>query len=230
MGRQWWTNPATDWSKDEPAQLLEFLMKVYPSSDEIQRIMNWVTDSSPPGMTALAQQIPAFEPGQFQQAALVAGLLSGSTPLPQEVLIGVLSANPPEPVREAIRAIYLWWGIPGAQTAAVDADTHFLDKQPIDFRRPEAQQLERVLAAAYPTSTEIAVLMVKSGVSPANVASSSRPQTMIHSLLVNASETGQLDKVLESFVSDPSNESFVGNVRTIVGDDWFSTRGLSLGP
>lgn len=40
MGRQWWTNPATDWSKGEPAQLLEFLMKVYPSSDEIQRIMN----------------------------------------------------------------------------------------------------------------------------------------------------------------------------------------------
>jgi hypothetical protein len=40
MGRQWWTNPSTDWSKGEPAQLLEFLMKVYPSSDEIQRIMN----------------------------------------------------------------------------------------------------------------------------------------------------------------------------------------------
>jgi hypothetical protein len=206
---------------DPPAERIESLAAA---------IADWVTDSSPPGMAALAQQIPPFEPGQFQQAALVAGLLSGSTSLPQEVLIGVLSADPPEPVREAIRAIYLWWGIPGAQTAAVDADTHFLDEQPIDFRRPEAQQLERVLAAAYPTSTEIAVLMVKSGVSPANIASSSRPQTMIHSLLVNASETGQLDKVLESFVTDPSNESFVGNVRTIVGEDWFDTRGLSLGP
>jgi hypothetical protein len=40
MGRQWWANQSTDWSKGEPARLLEFLMKVYPSSDEIQRIMN----------------------------------------------------------------------------------------------------------------------------------------------------------------------------------------------
>lgn len=39
MRRQWWTDPATDWSKGKPAQLLEFLMKVYPSADEIQRIM-----------------------------------------------------------------------------------------------------------------------------------------------------------------------------------------------
>lgn len=206
---------------DAPAERIESLAAA---------IADWVTDSSPPDMAALAQQIPPFEPGQFQQAALVAGLLSGSTPLPQEVLIGVLSADPPEPVREAIRAIYLWWGIPGAQTAAVNADTHFLDEQPIDFRRPEAQQLERVLAAAYPTSTDIAVLMLKSGVSPEDIPSSTRPRTMVHGLLVNASETGRLDQVLESVVTDPSNESFVGNVRTIVGEDWFHARGLSLDP
>ncbi len=53
---------------------------------------------------------------------------------------------------------------------------------------------------------------------------------MIHSLLVNASETGQLDQVLESFVTDRRTQSFVGNVRSIVGEDWFQTRGLSLGP
>jgi hypothetical protein len=112
----------------------------------------------------------------------------------------------------------------------VGADTHFLNEQPIDFRRPEAQQLERVLAAAYPTSTDIVVLMRKSGVSPANIASTTSSRTMIHSLLANVSETGQLDQVLESVVTDPSNESFVGNVRTIVGEDWFHARGLSLGP
>jgi hypothetical protein len=54
---------------DAPAERIESLAVA---------IADWVTESSPPSMETLAQQVPPFEPGQFQQADLVAGLLFGS--------------------------------------------------------------------------------------------------------------------------------------------------------
>jgi hypothetical protein len=65
--------------------------------------------------------------------------------------------TPPESVREALRAIYLWWAVeanPASTPQQPQMQPDFLTESPINWERKEIRTLEELMLTAYPTNTD----------------------------------------------------------------------------
>jgi len=114
-------------------------------------------------------------------------------------------AAPPEPVREAIRAVYLWWVAEPAATAppaAAPRPSSFLDEVPLDWTRTEALALEELILTAYPTSTDARLLADRAGLPLDAISWSGSNRRITRELLGTAASTGLLRTVVDVVLTD----------------------------
>jgi hypothetical protein len=124
--------------------------------------------------------------------------------------------EPPEAVREALRAFYLWWGrTPAAMSGEAGGQGHFLD-QPLDFSRAETQQLHRIVVDGYGDPDSLLRLADRAGVNPNSVDLTGSPDAMIRKFLLQASNEEALGHVVERILDDPSAGTLATTLRDLV--------------
>jgi KaiC/GvpD/RAD55 family RecA-like ATPase len=139
-------------------------------------------------------------------------------------------ARPSAEVIEALRLIYLWWGLNPqhdlAEAMAEEPSPHFLDG-PLDLGDSAAQRLVRALAGAYPSPTDRQVLASQIGldVESLNVKSTSGMST--RNLLDQAASLEKLPLLLGQVLSDPKTAAFHGELRDLVGPEWLERHGIA---
>jgi hypothetical protein len=122
--------------------------------------------------------------------------------------------EPPRDVREALRALYLWWGAIPAARDGEQADWAHLFDRPLDFSRPEAQQLHRIVLDGYGNPQSLFSLADRAGIDPRSVDVKGSPDAMVRSFLLQASAKGLLQRVVEVILDDPS----AGTLATVLRD------------
>ncbi|MEO3854059.1 ATP-binding protein [Acrocarpospora sp. B8E8] len=133
---------------------------------------------------------------------------------------------PPEPVRTALRRIYLWWRTPRDRPEAVTGEVHFLAETPLDWSRAEVQGLERILFAAYPTSTHLMSIAARAGldVSAITWGRLGRPA---RDLLSHADAAGMLGPLVAAVLADRSVAAFHSELAQLVGERWLADHMIS---
>jgi cellulose synthase operon protein C len=198
-------------------------------SELVAALTAWDVAQSPPGRLArgLHLRVDSEKRSAIERAwtSGVSGLGTDAGPL-----LGRLwdLEPPPEPVLEATRMIYLWWGVPtapGRRTAAAPR-RHFLADSPIDWARPEILQLEELVLTAYPTGTEARALADRAGLDLAAFSWSSSDRRITRELLGVASRMRRLDDLVEAVLNDPTAISVHASLRSLVGDAWLKERDL----
>jgi hypothetical protein len=136
---------------------------------------------------------------------------------------------PPESVREAIRLIYVWWGVKREKPPpdpGVTSRPHFLAESPIDWSRKETHELEQMVLTAYPTSTELQALADRARIAPEMVSWRSSGRRITREVLGVASRAGRLGDLVQAILEDPSAVSVHDRLRALVGDAWLEARDL----
>jgi hypothetical protein len=95
---------------------------------------------------------------------------------------------------------------------------HFLDETPIDFSRREVHELERIVLDGYGRPEQLARVADLTGVDPATLDLSSRPQTMVRGFLVKVSEQGRLRDLARVMGEDTSLGSLRERVIQLTAD------------
>jgi hypothetical protein len=174
-------------------------------------IDDWDRARRPPGRLARAAGLGTTEPvGTSTWISALAGLgdEAGSR------LDSMWTVEePPPPVREALRAFYLWWDIPSAPRDEPGAGSHVLD-QPLDFNRPEAQRLHRVIVDGYGDPESLLSLADRAGVDPGSVDLAGSPDAIVRDFLVQADRSGALRDVVSAVLADPA----AGTLRDLLTD------------
>ena len=153
---------------------------------------------------------------------------------------------PPSGVVEALRRIYLWWGVdpqrvgmyvagaappepPETERApavpAAEPEPHFLD-QPLDVSDKRAERLVRTLTGAYPTATDLQVLAARADIDVGALNYRQTKGRVTRDLLELAATTGRLGALVEQVLADPATRSFHGEIRALVGDEWLERHGI----
>jgi hypothetical protein len=134
-----------------------------------------------------------------------------------------------------MRAVLGWFGIgakgsPGSAPPSPKPDIespgpepvpvrpHFLDETPIDFSRREVHELERIVLDGYGRPEQLARVADLTGVDPATLDLSSRPQTMVRGFLVKVSEQGRLRDLARVMGEDTSLGSLRERVIQLTAD------------
>jgi hypothetical protein len=137
--------------------------------------------------------------------------------------------SPPESVREALRAIYLWWAVdtdptPEPQEPATQPD--FLTQTPINWERKEIRMLEELMLTAYPTNTDTLMLASKAGLDASLISRSGSGRRFTREILATASRSGRLAELIETVLSDPVAVSIHEPLRALVGATWLAAHHL----
>lgn len=133
--------------------------------------------------------------------------------------------SPPEPVREAIRAVYLWWAVDSIAEHRPTSATHFLSETPLDWSRQETRELEDILLTVYSTSTDSRMLASTAGLDMALISWSGSARRVTRELIGTASRGGQLDALVRAVLADPASTAVQERLRALVGDAWLSEHG-----
>jgi hypothetical protein len=137
--------------------------------------------------------------------------------------------TPPESVREALRAIYLWWAVeanPASEPQQPQMQPDFLTESPINWERKEIRALEELMLTAYPTNTDTVMLASQAGLDPRMISRASSGRRFTREILATASRSGRLEELVETMLSDPVAVSVHGPLRELVGDTWLSAHNL----
>jgi len=141
-----------------------------------------------------------------------------------------LIETPPEPVLEALRTFYLWWGLDpgpdfdGDTGSAAPPTEHFLTGR-LDFADGGTQQLERMLQAAYPQIEDLQLLTSRAGLDPAQI--DWRSQTVTRDLLAQASTHDELPNLISAVLEDDRAASFHDPLRQVIGPEWLDQHGVT---
>lgn len=100
--------------------------------------------------------------------------------------------TPPEPAREAMRAVFLAWGLRSTSPATIPKPVYPLDDVPLDFKRPEVQELERILLTIYPSTRELTYVVTKAGIDPAQINFNNSLTFVVRDVLTLAAMEGRL--------------------------------------
>jgi hypothetical protein len=138
--------------------------------------------------------------------------------------------RPSAEVTEALRMIYLWWGLDPQgrieeELIGESPPGHFLDG-PLDLADSDAQRLVRALTGAYPTPTDRQVLAAEVGLDVGAVSSKSTGGMSTKSLLEQAAKRGLVPNLMAQVLSDPKTDSFHDELRTLVGHEWLERHGI----
>jgi hypothetical protein len=136
------------------------------------------------------------------------------------------SAAPPEPVREALRRIYVWWDIASAADAAAtdSPPAHFMAERRLDWSRPEVRALEDVVLTAYPSPTDVRTLADRAGFDPAAISWTSSVRRITRELIGTAVRSERLGQLVEAILTDPATTAVHDRVRELVGPAWSQAR------
>jgi hypothetical protein len=137
--------------------------------------------------------------------------------------------TPPESVREALRAIYLWWAVetnPSPKPNEPEMQPDFLTDIPINWERKEIRTLEELMLTAYPTYQDTVMLASQSGLDPALISRASSGRRFTREILATASRTGRLEQLVETMLSDSVAVSVHEPLRELLGDTWLSAHDL----
>ena len=201
-------------------------------------LAKWDTDRSDPG--TVSRSVGLSTPTPSTQADMteiwfqaVASTSADAGPL----LDRAFSLQPPpSAVVEAVRTIYLWWGVNPQQVATYrimaepppsePPSAHALDS-PLDAGDITVQNLLRALSGAYPTAADIQVLAARAGIDVASLDVKQSRGHLTRSLLDEASSTGRLGPLVQAVLADPATESFHGEIRDLVGPEWLDQHGIA---
>lgn len=131
--------------------------------------------------------------------------------------------EPPRTVVEAIRRIYLWWGV-DANPRLDDSGSapHFLDEIPLDFARKELRQLERLLIDAHGSETDIAVVAQDIGIDR-RLNFNQPVQYLVRELLSTSRMADLLPQLIGATLSRQPAGSYVSrSVRELIGPEWLA--------
>jgi hypothetical protein len=193
---------------------------------------SWEMAATEPGSVTRSVGLEAPEPLTSESLAEVwfqalAGKAADAVPL----LDRAFSLRPPDDaVVEALRMIYLWWGLdPQAgieeQLVGEMPPEHFLDK-PLDLADSDAQQLLRALTGAYPSPEDVLVLASEVGLDlgALNVKTTSGLST--RSLLDEARRVDKMPLLIGHVLSDPRTTAFHDELQDLVGSEWLTRQGI----
>jgi hypothetical protein len=137
--------------------------------------------------------------------------------------------TPPDAVREALRAIYLWWGVDRGPTPSEDFSTavpRFLTDQPLDWSRSETLAIEDLLLTAYPTPSERMALSSRAGLDLTLISWNASERRGTREILGTASRSGRLEALIVAMLTDPAARSINESLRRLLGDDWLAQHNL----
>jgi hypothetical protein len=126
--------------------------------------------------------------------------------------------EPPPPVREALRMIYLWWAVERASgPPAGEFAPLLLSQVPLDWARKETQELEELVSLAYPTGTYLRALADRAGVDLSRISWTGSGRRTTRELLSIAGRSGRLPALVEAVLADPVAVSVHDRLRALVG-------------
>jgi len=220
--------------RDEPqrvraaARLLGFGRGESPVLVEevVRAIAAWDADGPEPGRLASALGLKTGpDPESLMRAwrARLAGMGTDAAPLLDRLWE---YEKPPEPVREALRNVYVWWGMKPAPPDEPGPlpEHHFLADVPLDWSRRETVALEELVLTAYPTSTETLSLADRAGLDMSRIAWSQTDRSIARELLTVAGRAGNVDELVAAMLDDKAAVSIHGPLRKLVGEDWLASR------
>ena len=202
-------------------------------------VAKWDRDQDAPGR--LARVLGIGTAGPVNESTWVSAL-SGLGPEAGQRIDKLWETEPPPyHVREALRALYLWWGAaPPAQggkqaglaypvsdsrglgrpapiihgKSGEQADPARIFDRPIDFSRREDQLLHRVVVDGYGNPQSLLSLADRAGIDPDLVDVTGSPDAMVRKFLLQASDMGELRRVVEVILDDPS----IGTLARVLRD------------
>jgi hypothetical protein len=228
---------AAAFGREEPERIREAVRQIgFGHEEDPQRVQALVAaladwDSAQPDPGSLARmsglQVDPDAPNGIEGAwrAGVAGLGTEAGPLLDRLWT---SEQPPAAVREAMRSIYVWWGVRAVpHPVEAPAPSSHLDTQtPLDWSQKETRELEEILLTAYPTGTESLALAARAGIDPSQINWAGTGRRITRELTEVASRSGLLDALIESVLVDQSVSSLHDPLRSLVGDDWIKSHNL----
>jgi hypothetical protein len=138
--------------------------------------------------------------------------------------------RPPSPVLAAIRDIYLWWGVTGESTEDLLPDetmTHFLDT-PIDFTRKDARAFESIVVGAYPTTTDLRVLLDQANLDLAGIDWQQSERTIVREAIADAQAQGRISDLVQTMLGDQASIPFHDQISELVGSDWMDKNDITF--
>jgi len=136
------------------------------------------------------------------------------------------AAPPPEPVREALRRVYLWWDVGSAsgEPATDSPPARLPGVHGLDWSRPEVRALEDVVLTAYPSPTDVRMLADRAGIDPARISWGSSARRITRDLLGHAIRSERLGALVEAVLTDPAAGAVHDRVRELVGPEGLRAR------
>lgn len=138
--------------------------------------------------------------------------------------------RPPSPVLDALRDIYLWWGIPRESIDGSPSDhtmAHFLDA-PIDFTRMDARSFESIVGEAYPNTTDLRVLLDQANLDQSRIDWQQSARTIIREAILDAQVRGQITDLVQAMLGDEATLSFRDQISDLVGSDWMEENNITF--
>lgn len=223
--------------REDPERLLDAAGRIGLGHDEdparvdklIRAIEDWDLKQKPPGALARAclPQV-STEPAARQWSFALSGTGTSSAAVLQDLWS---LQRPPVPVREALRELYLWWGFRGtpvARSVTADPAPGFLVGGPIDWSAPAAHELEQVILAAYPSSTELLRIADRADLDPQSVSPVLKSRQPARDMLRVASEQRRVGDLVRAIFDDESATSVHPRLRAVVGDQWLADNGIAM--
>ena len=182
--------------REEPGRIREAVRLVGLGHDEdtervnalVAELAAWDAAGSEPGQLARAsglQVADATREDITRAWTALAGLGTDAGLLLDRVWN---TAAPPERVREALRMIYVWWGMPSDRHEAATAEPmHFLTEIPLDWSRPETKELEDIVLTGYPSPVDMQGLASRAGLDQSRISWASSNRRITRELLAEAS-------------------------------------------
>lgn len=200
-------------------------------------LADWDTQGTDPG--TIARSI-GLNPASASPADLGQAWLQGLAGLGYEArqLLGRAFAwRPPSTeVVDALRTIFLWWGIDPSPTdkafdSTDEADSgaepeHFLDGN-IDYSDPKSAKLIRLLSGAYPESTDLEGLASRAGLNMSQINVRQLSFLTVRDLVSNAGAKAQIVPLVNAVLNDPSIGAFADDIRAVIGNDWLTRNGIA---
>jgi hypothetical protein len=167
--------------------------------------------------------------------------LARRVPESAALLDRLLSDNPPpDAVWEALRQIYLYWGVEPARpkgpnepkTQPIGAPSSaqtFGSSTPIPDE-PDSQeaQLEEILRTAYPTTTDARRLTALAGIDAGRISWTSTVGSVWNQIVRLAIRSDVVGEMITAVLNDPSAAALHGSLRDLVGDDWLENHGFEV--
>lgn len=180
---------------NQSAQLmadLDHLNRIEPVAGEVTPLVTWLSN-------ALALVGPRRERGVFQEAL---GVLN-------ERLSSMEGRGMPRSDPHETTAF---------GPASSPANAHFLDSgPPLDFSRPETQELLKILSENIWDAKEVRALLKAAGVNTSHVLMSQGPKPLWHDILERACAQGKLRRLLEVICADENHAEIATQIRLLLG-------------